>query len=113
MLLKHVIAPSMPLSEPASVPMCLYKLAYDQTASSRESAATTTSGTSGTSDAVIHKLPSPSLELAFRDDTLDHVRDAWRRVIARADGKTPNDEEYLNFEDREGAENYDDDEVYA
>lgn len=103
----------MPLSEPASVPMCLYKLAYDQTASSRESAATTTSGTSGTSDAVIHKLPSPSLELAFRDDTLDHVRDAWRRVIARADGKTPNDEEYLNFEDREGAENYDDDEVYA
>ncbi|KXJ94088.1 hypothetical protein Micbo1qcDRAFT_159064 [Microdochium bolleyi] len=118
MLLKNVAAPpsaSDGEGAAATVPMCLYKLAYDQTASSREAVAV---GSSGPADAdadakgavILHKLPSPSLELAFRDDTLEHVMDAWRRVVAK-DG-TP-DEEYMNFEDREGAENYDDDEVYA
>lgn len=103
--------------------MCLYKLAYDQSSSGWETVTSETSPATGNGvgpDTTLgsggrplyHKLPSPSLELSFREDTLDHVKDAWRRVVSTFVGVEVDDEEYMKFEDREGPDGYDDDEVY-
>jgi len=110
-------------SETSTVPVCLYKLAYDQFSSDWETVASETSpstGNNAVSDTTFasrgrplhHKLPSPSLELSFREDTLDHVKCAWRRVVSTFVGAEVDDDEYMNFEDREGPDGYDDDEIY-
>ncbi|KAI0385020.1 GDP dissociation inhibitor [Hypomontagnella monticulosa] len=86
---------------PESVkPVCLYKLQYDQSLSSREPASTTHG------DVTTFAFPSPSLNLAFDDSCLEPVKDAWKVVMG---DDTPEDA-YMIFEDREGVG--DDDEVY-
>ena len=44
-------------------------------------------------------FPPPSLDLAFDDSTIDIVRAAWKMVM---EGDAV-DAEFMNFEDREGA----------
>lgn len=83
-----------------SQPVCLYKLQYEQSLSSREPTSTTRGGVT------TFAFPSPSLDLAFDDSCLESVKDAWK-VVVRDD--TPEDA-YMVFEDREGVG--DDDEVY-
>ncbi|KAH7037457.1 GDP dissociation inhibitor-domain-containing protein [Microdochium trichocladiopsis] len=118
------VATSQPSDAASTSPVCLYKLVYDQSASRREAvtiplvspssaSADAPSGKPAARERVHHKLPSPALDLSFRDDTLDHVREAWRKVVATFEvGGIPDEEEYMNFEDREGPDGYDDDEVY-
>ena len=50
------------------------------------------------SDSVIC-FPPPSLDHAFDDELLDMVKEAWKTVM----GEGAVDEEFMNFEDREGA----------
>ena len=44
-------------------------------------------------------FPPPSLDHAFDDQLLDMVKEAWKTVM----GEDAADEEFMNFEDREGA----------
>ncbi|KAI0130215.1 GDP dissociation inhibitor [Xylariales sp. AK1849] len=75
-------------------PSCLYQLYYEQTISERNS----TTDTIGSSRRF--SFPSPSLSLAFDDADLDAVKEAWQ-IVMREDTSA---EEYLVFEDREGAD---------
>ncbi|CAM1501773.1 Fc.00g037570.m01.CDS01 [Cosmosporella sp. VM-42] len=81
-----------------AAPVCLYQLYYEQ-------------GTGKTSLNVggnTVTFPLPSLDLAFDDDVLDPVHDAWKVVMGSA--AVGEDVEYLKFDDREGAG--DDDDAY-
>lgn len=79
-------------------PQCLYQLYYQQSHGS----------TSIQSKGTLVHLPAPSLNLAFDDSTLESIHEAWKMVM---DGKREDiDEEYMVFADREGGEQYDDDE---
>ncbi|KAL2069016.1 hypothetical protein VTL71DRAFT_15354 [Oculimacula yallundae] len=69
----------------------LYSLYYEQSQSSKSTAA------SEPSDA--------SLDLAFNDEILDEVEAQWRQVVGDVDGAA-----FMRFEDREGIDAYDDDE---
>lgn len=53
---------------------------------------------SSPSDSVIC-FPPPSLDHAFDDELLDIVKEAWKTVM----GEDAVDEEFMDFEDREGA----------
>lgn len=53
---------------------------------------------SSPSDTVIC-FPPPSLDHAFDDALLDMVKEAWKIVL----GEEAIDEEFMKFEDREGA----------
>lgn len=44
-------------------------------------------------------FPPPSLDLAVDDAMIAHVKAAWKAVM----GDDVNDDEFMNFEDREGA----------
>lgn len=54
--------------------------------------------TSSPSDSVIC-FPPPSLDHAFDDELLDIVKEVWKTVM----GEDAVDEEFMSFEDREGA----------
>lgn len=45
-------------------------------------------------------FPDPPLDLAFDDIILDHVKDAWQRIV----GNAVNQDEFLKFEDREAVD---------
>jgi hypothetical protein len=79
-------------------PRCLYQLYYQQSRGP----------TSIQSDGKIIQLPTPSLSLAFDDTTLESVHQAWQ--IAIGINTKDRDEDYMVFSDREGGEQYDDDE---
>lgn len=51
-------------------------------------------------------FPSPSLNLSFDDADLDAVKTAWKMVM----GDQANEDEYMTFADREGADA--EDEIY-
>ncbi|OTB04680.1 hypothetical protein M426DRAFT_150344 [Hypoxylon sp. CI-4A] len=84
-----------------ATPKALYQLRYDQTLSTREPSVTT-SGSIST-----FAFPSPSLSLAFDDESLAAVKDAWKLVM----GTDAPEDEYMIFQDREGVGD-DDDGVY-
>ncbi|KAI1263324.1 GDP dissociation inhibitor [Xylariaceae sp. FL1019] len=86
-------------TEPSAI--CLYKLYYEQTASSYEFANTSRGTTS------VLTFPSPSLSLSFDDTCLDDVKKAWKLIM----NGHASDEEFMAFEDREGAD-ADDDATY-
>ncbi|KAB8253680.1 GDP dissociation inhibitor [Aspergillus pseudonomiae] len=48
-------------------------------------------------------FPPPSLDLAFDDALIDRVKDAWKLVM----GDEANEQEFMNFEDREHADDED------
>ncbi|KAI0162187.1 GDP dissociation inhibitor [Xylariaceae sp. FL1272] len=76
----------------------LYKLYYEQTASSYEFVNTSRGNAS------LLTFPSPSLNLSFDDTCLDDVKKAWRLIMK----EDASNEEYMVFEDREGADADDD-----
>ncbi|KAI0521095.1 rab protein geranylgeranyltransferase component A [Xylaria bambusicola] len=78
----------------------LYKLYYEQAATSRQPLATPQGS------ATVFEFPSPSLSLAFDDGSLDAVQEAWK-LIMKDEGI---DDAFMQFEDREGVD--DDDDVY-
>lgn len=79
-----------------SVPKCLYKLGYEQ--SFRSTITTKVDGS-------IISIPPPSLDLAFNDQVLRQIESAWEAVTA---GDEPAKEAaYMDFEDREGAQDDD------
>ncbi len=78
----------------------LYKLYYEQAASSRQSLVIQQGS------ATVFEFPSPSLSLAFDDASLDAVQEAWK-LITRDKAL---DDAFMQFEDREGMG--DDDDVY-
>lgn len=80
-----------------SLPECLYQMCYDQRGGEP---------VQSSPDDLVFNLQSPSPSLAFKDSTLDSVRDAWKVVMGDAAG----DAEYMVFADREGAMD-DDDEI--
>lgn len=80
-----------------AAPECLYQFYYEQG---------TSAATVVNVDGTIITLPLPSLDLAFNDSTLDPVHEAWKLVVADATGD--DGVEYMKFEDREGASDYDD-----
>lgn len=49
-------------------------------------------------------FPSPTLDLAFNDASLDAVLEAWKVVM----GDAADESEYMIFDDREGADANDD-----
>lgn len=75
-----------------TAPVCLYKLQYEQSLSPREPS-TTTRGKTCT-----FSFPSPPLNLAFDDNCLHAVMDAWKLVM----GEDAAEDGYMVFEDREG-----------
>ncbi|KAI1124270.1 rab protein geranylgeranyltransferase component A [Nemania abortiva] len=77
----------------------LYKLYYEQSISARQSLVTSQGG------ATVFEFPSPSLGLAFDDENLDAVKEAWKLVLK--DEAT--DDTFMKFEDREGMGGDDDD----
>jgi RAB protein geranylgeranyltransferase component A len=79
-------------------PQCLYQLYYQQSRGS----------TSAQSKGTVVRLPTPSLNLAFDDSTLESVHEAWKMVAGVKSEDM--DEEYMVFPDREGGEQYDEDE---
>lgn len=44
-------------------------------------------------------FPPSSLDLAFEDDTLDIVKQAWKKVV----GDEVDDDDFMKFDDRDGA----------
>jgi Rab proteins geranylgeranyltransferase component A len=77
----------------------LYKLYYEQTTSTRQSLVTSQGG------ATVFEFPSPSLGLAYDDESLDAVKEAWKLVMK----DEAHDDSFMKFEDREGLEDDDDD----
>ncbi|KAI0105639.1 rab protein geranylgeranyltransferase component A [Nemania sp. FL0031] len=77
----------------------LYKLYYEQAISARQALVTSQGG------ATVLEFPSPSLGLAFEDDSLDAVKEAWKLVMKNE----ILDDEFMKFEDREGMGDDDDD----
>lgn len=69
------------------VPQCLYQLYYEQAAGVKHSRL----------DGLILDLPGPSLSLLMDDASLNHVREAWRKVV----GDAVDDAEYMVFTARE------------
>lgn len=45
------------------------------------------------------RFPQSSLDLSFEDDTLDLVKKAWKKVM----GDEVDDDDFMVFEDRDGA----------
>ncbi|GAW22456.1 hypothetical protein ANO14919_119930 [Xylariales sp. No.14919] len=78
----------------------LYKLYYEQATSSRQPLVTSQG------DATVFEFPSPSLGLAFDDESLDAVKEAWKIVMK----DEALDNSFMEFEDREGMDG--DDDVY-
>lgn len=70
---------------------CLYKLYYEQAISARESSVTQQGS------ATVFEFPSPSLGLAFDDQSLDAVKDAWKLVVK----DEALDDGFMKFESRE------------
>lgn len=70
---------------------CLYKLYYEQATSARESFVTQQGG------ATVFEFPSPSLGLAFDDESLDAVKEAWKLVVK----DEASDDVFMKFESRE------------
>lgn len=79
---------------------CLYQLYYEQAIGDRKS----TTEKLGTTSALA--FPPLSATLAFEDSDLEAVKTAWSLVM----GDETDEETYLVFEDREGADA--EDEVY-
>ncbi|KAJ2989015.1 hypothetical protein NUW58_g3682 [Xylaria curta] len=79
----------------------LYKLYYEQATSARNLVV------ASRGSATVLEFPSPSLGLAFDDNSLDAVKEAWKHVIK---SEVP-DTAFMKFEDREGMGD-DDDDVY-
>ncbi|TGJ85676.1 hypothetical protein E0Z10_g3114 [Xylaria hypoxylon] len=79
----------------------LYKLYYEQATSSRQPLVTSQGS------ATVFELPSPSLGLAFDDENLVAVKEAWKIVMK----DEALDDAFMKFEDREGMGD-DDDDVY-
>ena len=79
--------------EEAAAP-CLYQLYYEQTGGDGK-ATTEMKG-----NVPVFSFPPPSLGLAFDDSELDAVKTAWELVM----GVEASQEEYMVFEDREGAD---------
>ncbi|KAF2970676.1 hypothetical protein GQX73_g2887 [Xylaria multiplex] len=77
----------------------LYKLYYEQANSSRHSLVTSQGS------ATVFEFPSPSLGLAFDDESLDTVKEAWK-IVMKDDAL---DNAFMQFEDREGMGDDDDD----
>ncbi|KAJ8121308.1 hypothetical protein ONZ43_g2206 [Nemania bipapillata] len=77
----------------------LYKLYYEQAITARNSSVTSQSG------AIVFEFPSPSLGLAYDDESLDAVKEAWRLVMK----DEASDDSFMQFEDREGLGDDDDD----
>ncbi|KAJ8132206.1 hypothetical protein O1611_g1416 [Lasiodiplodia mahajangana] len=77
----------------------LYKLYYEQAISIRQSLVTSQGGAS------VFEFPSPSLGLAFEDEILDLVQEAWKLVMKHE----ASDDLFMKFEDREGMGDDDDD----
>lgn len=48
-------------------------------------------------------VPPPSLDLAYDDDMVDLVKAAWKVIL----GDEAKDDEFMSFEDREGAQDED------
>ncbi|KAK3496799.1 GDP dissociation inhibitor [Neurospora hispaniola] len=69
------------------VPQCLYQLYYEQAAGVKQSR----------HDGLILDLPGPSLSLLMDDASLNHVREAWKKVV----GDAVDDAEYMVFTARE------------
>lgn len=82
-------------SSGASPPRCLWSLSYEQT---RETSSTQFDGK-------IVTVPGVPLTLAFGDDTLDPVFEAWKVVM----GEDADQESYMKFADREGMGDEDND----
>lgn len=78
----------------------LYKLYYEQAVSARKSIVTSQGS------ATVFEFPSPSLGLAFDDESLDAVKEAWEIVVQ----DEVLDDTFMKFEDREGVD--DDDDIY-
>jgi hypothetical protein len=72
----------------------LYKLAYEQTVSER------TTVTENIGSVPQFSFPSPSLGLSFNDADLNGVKEAWKLVM----GNETLDDEYMIFDDRDGAD---------
>jgi len=73
------------------MPACLYQLYYEQAATASSSAAF---------NGGVFDLPRPPLDLAFKDVSLDPVKEAWKAVMGPlTEGE---DAEYMQFQDREG-----------
>ncbi|KAI1851158.1 hypothetical protein JX265_013276 [Neoarthrinium moseri] len=81
-------------------PICLYQLYYEQTVSEGTPLVETVGAVPKFS------FPSPSPNLAFDDSSLDTVKQAWKQVM----GDEAQDDEFMIFEDREGADA--NDEIY-
>lgn len=76
------------------VPPSLYQLYYEQ--SGGDGKATTEKK----GNVPVFSFPPPSLGLAFDDSDLDAVKTAWELVMSAEASQ----EEYMVFEDREGAD---------
>lgn len=77
----------------------LYKLYYEQAISARQ-ASVTSQGS-----ATVFEFPSPSLGLAYDDNSLDAVKQAWELVMK----DEASDDSFMKFEDRESLGDDDDD----
>ncbi|KAM0816622.1 putative Rab proteins geranylgeranyltransferase [Seiridium cardinale] len=83
----------------SETPISLYQLYYEQTVSPR------TTSTEMIGSVPKFSFPSLPLGLALADTDLDAVLEAWK--VAMGDGTR--EDEYMIFEDREGADAHDDD----
>lgn len=89
------ILASVTSSSGASTPRCLWSLSYEQT---RETSSTQIDGK-------VVTVPGVPLTLAFGDETLDPVFEAWKVVM----GEDADPESYMKFADREGMGDEDND----
>ncbi|EGX92360.1 rab proteins geranylgeranyltransferase component A [Cordyceps militaris CM01] len=87
-------------SEGQATPEVVYKLQYEQRGSKSPSL--------DVSEDDVVTFGTPVLDLAFRDATLQPVRQAWEKLTGRSGEEA--DAEFLVFEDREGVT--DDDDVF-
>ncbi|KAE8415900.1 GDP dissociation inhibitor-domain-containing protein [Aspergillus pseudocaelatus] len=80
----------------------LWSLRYTQLGLSSNGANARSSKFEGPSSNILC-FPPPSLDLAFDDALIDRVKDAWQLVM----GDKANEQDFMNFEDREHADDED------
>lgn len=62
-----------------------------------------TSGVPASVDGPILEFPPPSLDPVFDDDTLEQVKEIWKKVMRHSDeNESETDNQFMVFEDREG-----------
>ncbi|KAI9841236.1 MAG: Rab proteins geranylgeranyltransferase component A [Sclerophora amabilis] len=109
-VLDHAIRALLDTVQEDVPPEILYSLRYTQHGSSvgqqvgklRDPSSTPSNPSTPNDSSRVLFFPLPSLDLAFDDNILDHVKDTWKKIMSdTGEGCEGSEDEFMVFEDRE------------